>query len=105
MELSDTEKKMVARLRRKEEQMRRWRWWLLFVGVFCLGVVAYSFSILLRFFHEPDLTGVFVIACFLPQLYLGCLFGAGLVCYTWANWNGNPQTRLLLRLLDEKIDG
>ena len=105
MELSKTEKKMVARLRRKQEQMLRWRWWLLAVGVFCLGAVAYSFSILLRFFHEPDLTAVFVIACLLPQLYLGALFGAGLIGYTWANWNGSPHTRLLLRLLDEKVDG
>ncbi|MBE7501235.1 MAG: hypothetical protein M5U12_30525 [Verrucomicrobia bacterium] len=105
MQLSDTEKKMIARLRRREEQMRRWRWWLLFVGVFCLGAVCYSFTILLRLFHEPDLTAVFVIACFLPQLYLGCLVGAGMIGYTWARWSGNPQTRLLLRLLDEKIDG
>ena len=105
MQFSDAEKKMIARLRRKEELMRRWRLWMLLAGISCFGAVAYSFTILLRFFHEPDLTGVFVIACFLPRIYLVCLFGAGLVGYSWANWNGNSQTRLLLRLLDEKIDG
>ena len=104
MELSDTEKKMVARLRRKQQQMLRWRWLLVFVGVFCLGASGYCLSMLIRFLHEPDLASVLVIACFLPQIYLCVLFGTWVICYTCANWNGNPQDRLLLRLIDEKCD-
>ena len=77
---------------------------MVFVGVFCLGVSGYCLSMLLRFLHEPDLTAVLVIACSLPQIYLSVLFGAGLIGYTWANWNGNPHDRLLLRLIDEKRD-
>lgn len=99
---------MIERLRRNDERMRRWRWWLLVFGVICLGAVAFSFSTLLRllrFFREPDVTTVLVIACFLPPLYIFCLLAGGLLGYTWTNWNGNPHTKLLLRLLDEKLDG
>jgi hypothetical protein len=105
MELSDIEKKMVARLRRKQEQMLRWRWWLLLTGISCFAASGYALSLLLRLLHEPDLTSVLIIACSLPQIYLGVLFGTVVIGYTWTNWNGNPQTRLLLRLLDEKRDG
>jgi hypothetical protein len=102
MELSDTEKKMVARLRKKQQQMIRWRWWLLLTGIFCLGASGYCLSILLRPVREPDLAFVLSIAFFIPQIYVCVFFGAVAIGYAWANWNGNLQDRLLLRLIDEK---
>ena len=104
MKLSDIEKKMIARLRRKQEQMIRWRWFLLIVGFSCLGATAYGLSVLFRFLDKPDLASALVISGFLPQLYMTALFGAGAIGYTCANWNGNPQDRLLLKLIDEKSD-
>ncbi|MEI8291028.1 MAG: hypothetical protein WCH99_16305 [Verrucomicrobiota bacterium] len=104
MELSSTEEKMVARLRRKQEQWPRARWLLLCIGVGCLGVSGYGLSILLRFLHEKDPNTALVLACFIPQIYLCALLGAWAIGYAWANWNGNPQDRLILRLLDEKHD-
>jgi hypothetical protein len=104
MELSETEKKMVARLRKKQEQMVRWRWWLIVVGLLCLAVSGYGLWMLLHFRHEPNLISGLMIAMFLPQIYLCLLFGAWMIGYAWANWHGNAQDRLLLRLIDEKRD-
>jgi hypothetical protein len=104
MELSNTEKKMVARLRKKQEQMLRWRWWIIVGGAICFGVSGYGLLVLKRFLHEPDLSSVLVVAVFLPQIYLCALFGAAAIGYVWANWDGNPHERLLLRLIDEKHD-
>ena len=104
MKLSDIEKKMVARLRKKQVQMVRLRWWILLSGIFCLAVSGYGFSILVRALHEPDLMSVLAVAGLLPQIYICMFLGAGAIGYAWANWNGNPQDRLLLRLIDEKID-
>jgi hypothetical protein len=104
MELSDTEKKMVARLRRKQVQTVRLRWWMLLGGIFCLAVSGYGSSVLMRALHEPDLMSVLAVACLLPQIYICMFLGAGAIGYAWANWNGNPQDRLLLRLIDEKLD-
>jgi hypothetical protein len=54
MQLSETEKKMVARLRKQEASLLRWRWFLLAVGVFDLAVVAYYSSLLVRWLQQPD---------------------------------------------------
>jgi len=104
MNLSSTEKKIVARLRKKQEQMPRTRWLLLCIGICSLGVSGYGIPILLRFLHEQDPNRALVIAFFLTQIYLCALFGAWAIGYSWANWNGNPHDRLLLRLIDEKHD-
>jgi len=104
MELSDTEKKIVARLRRKQVQMVRARWLILLSGIFCLAVSGYGSLMLVRALREPDLMSVLAVAGFLPQIYVCMFLGAGAIGYAWANWNGNPQDRLLLRLLDEKLD-
>ena len=102
MELSDTEKKMVARLRRKQETILRWRWFMLLFGIGFTGASFYLLSMLTRFAREPDLAAVLMISCFLPPIYLFLVFGAGTIGYTWANWHGNPQDKLLLRLIDER---
>jgi hypothetical protein len=104
MEFSDTEKKMVAVLRRKQVMMQRWRWGIVFVGILCLGASGYGLALLVRFNREPDLTSVLIVASFLPQIYVCMFIGTGLIFHAWTNWNGNPQERLLLRLIDEKLD-
>ena len=104
MELSSTEKKMVARLRRKQEQWPRTRWVLLCIGVGSLGVSGYGLPILLQCLHEKDPNTALVLACFIPQIYLCALLGAWAIGYAWADWNGNSHDRLILRLLDDKLD-
>jgi len=106
MQLSDIEKRIVARLRRRQAQMVRARWWLLLGGVCMLGASACGFWFLLPYVREPApaLNSVMIVACYLPQLYLCALFGLGMIADTWLNWNGNPRDRLLLRLIDEKFD-
>jgi len=104
MELSDIEKKMVARLRRKQVQIVRLRWWILLSGIFCLAVSGFGASILMRDLHEPDLMSVLAVAGLLPQVYLCSILGGGAIGYAWANWNGNPHDILLLKLIDEKLD-
>ena len=85
--------------------MIRLRWLILLSGAFCLAVSGYGFSVLSHALHEPDLMSVLAVAGLLPQIYIGLFVGAGAIAYVWTNWNGNPQHRLLLRLIDEKFGG
>jgi len=118
MEFSDTEKKMIDRLRKKQKGLRRFRWLLLCTGILgagCIGISGvgiyiYCISRLLDVLHKSDVTSAsdmtfvaLIIAFFWPKIYIGFWLCAWLVGYALVNWNGNSQERLLLKLLDEKI--
>jgi hypothetical protein len=75
---------------------------MLLFGICFTGTSFYLLSLLTRFAREPDLAAVLMISCFLPPVYLFLVFGGGTIGYALANWNGNPQDRLLLRLIDER---
>ena len=101
MQLSDTEKKMVARLRKQEASLLRWRWLRLVLIVLFFGVTGYNTAWVIRLLYEPNLSSVLAIACFLPLVYLSAAFGGWLIGDLWMSWNGRPERRLLLRLIDE----
>ena len=101
MTLSTTEKKMIERLRRREAVSRRCRWPLAF---FLTGVVISFLALLVRIARFPDdipNLKPLVVAFLLPPLFLFATASAAWLAYVIANWNGNPKTHLLLRLLDE----
>jgi hypothetical protein len=101
MQLSDTEKKMVARLRKQEASLLRWRWLGLVCIVLFWGVMGYNTALVIHLLYEPNLSSVLAIACFLPLVYLFAALGGWMTGELWMSWNGRPERRLLLRLIDE----
>jgi len=103
MKFSDTEKKLVARLKKRQQQMIRWRWVGLLAAISNLGTGIYAFVVLEHFLQQPAPPAV-LVACLLPTVYGLVGIGAGLLVYLFLCWNGRPETRLLLRLIDEFRD-
>jgi hypothetical protein len=101
MKLSETEQKIVARLRKEEESLARCRWFTLLGGVVCLAAAGYGSLILFRCFQNPDMTSVVLAAYLLLPLYIALSYGVAAIGHTWRDRNGNPERRLLLRLIDE----
>jgi hypothetical protein len=100
MQLSDTEKKMVARLRKRKQSFARWRWWLLLTSAFCMGVGIYCFSVLLRCFQLDSASGA-IVAFMAPVAYLFVWGGAWMITDTLVNWRGKPEVDLLLKLIED----
>jgi hypothetical protein len=100
MQLSDAEQKMVARLRKRKQTFARWRWALLFTGIFSMGIGIYCFVILLRMF-QLDSTAAAWAAFFAPVAYLFLIIGTWIAADTLMSWHGKPEVDLLLRLMED----
>ena len=77
MQLSDAEKKLVARLKKRQQQFIRWRWVGLLGAILCIGVGIYAFLVLRDFAQEPALPSVMAIAFLSPVVYLLQIGGVG----------------------------
>jgi|SRR5580692_3505119 hypothetical protein len=101
MKLSEAEQKTIARLRRQQQFMIRWRWVGLLGIILNLAAGTYGFILLENFPRNPDppylLAAVIIIPIIFFTIGIGCF---ALVHILW-NWNGKPETCLLLRLIDE----
>jgi lipid-A-disaccharide synthase-like uncharacterized protein len=104
MQLSDTDKKLVERLKKRQQQFIRWRWVGLVGSILFIGVGIYAFVVLQHFAQEPALPSVMAIAFLSPVVFLLQVGGFGLLIYLVAFWRGKPETRLLLRLLEDSRD-
>jgi uncharacterized membrane protein len=104
MQLSDTDKKLVARLKKSQQQFIRWRWVGLFAAILCIGIGIYAFVILQQFAQEPALPSVMAIAFLSPVVYLLQVSGFGLLIYLVTFWRGKPEVDLLLRLMEDSQD-
>jgi hypothetical protein len=100
MQLSDVEKKMVARLRKRKQSFARWRWMLLLSSALIIGCGIYCFSVLLRCFQLDSASGA--IAAFIaPVAYLFVWGGTWMITDTLVNWHGKPEVDLLLKLMED----
>lgn len=104
MQLSDTDKKLVARLKKRQQQFIRLRWVGLFAAILCIGIGIYAFVILQQFAQEPALPSVMAIAFLSPVVYLLQVGGFGLLIYLVKFWRGKPEVDLLLRLMEDSQD-
>ena len=101
MTLSDAEKRMIERVRKREAAMLRWRWPLALIHS---GVVITAFVLIVVLAHFPDdipNAKVMVVSFMVPPLYLLMACSSLWLAYVIANWHGNWKTQLLLRLIDE----
>jgi len=101
MQLSDADKKLVALLKRRQQQLLRWRWVGLLGAISTLGTGIYAFLVLEHFLRQPDPPAVLAVACLVPAVYVLFGIGAGLMVYLFLCWNGKPEVSLLLRLVEE----
>jgi uncharacterized protein (DUF2062 family) len=106
MQLSDVEKKMVARLIKRKQTFIRLRWLLLFTGVFNVGIGIFCFVILLRCLHlaQLDSTAAVIVALAAPLVYFFIWVGTYILADTLIHWHGRPEVDLLLRLIENSRD-
>ena len=98
MQLSDADKKIVARLQKRQQSFIRWRWGILLSSLVSLGCGIYCILILQQCFR-PDFSSITILAAATPVAFMMVAMGAWLMVYTFMNWNGKPEISLLLRLL------
>jgi hypothetical protein len=101
MILSDADNKMVARLRKQQQSMLKWRWVGLLAAFTGLAVGIYGIIILEHFPKNPESAYFIAASSIIPTIY--CTLGTGsfLTAYLLYNWRGKLETRLLLKLIDE----
>jgi hypothetical protein len=76
----------------------------LLAAILCIGVGIYAYVVLDHFLQEPGIPTVMAIAILSPLVYLLQVGGFGLLIYHVAFWNGKPETRLMLRIIQELDD-
>jgi hypothetical protein len=101
MQFSDTDKKLVERLKKRQQQFTRWRWVGLLGATLCIGVGIYAYVVLDSFLQEPGIPTVMAVAVLSPLVYLLQVGGFSLLIYLVAFWNGKPETHLLLRVIEK----
>jgi len=102
MQLSDTENKMVARLRKEQQLIIRLRWVRLLVAIVGLAACVYcEFTLIEVVRSDPDQFSLFLVALISPFICLIFLGDTFAIVYILRYWNGKPETRLLLRVIDD----
>ena len=104
MHLTDTEKKMVERLKKRQQSLKRWRLVGLLGAFGNIGVGCYGIFVLEHFLREPDLPAALAAAFLIPSVYVVVCTGVGLAVYILLHWNGKAETLLLLRLIEDSHD-
>jgi hypothetical protein len=110
MQLSDTDKKLVERLKKRQQEFICWRWVGLFAALVSIGAGFYIYEVLTRvtvhFIQQPEdiIDAVMGIAYLFPIFLVLQLGGFGLLIYIVTFWRGKPETSLLLRLLEDSRD-
>jgi hypothetical protein len=103
MTLSEAEKKMLEKLRKREAFLQKWRWVLvMFHGALIIGNII-LFVVVAKFPDEPQGAKAILLHLLTPVFFFIC-FSAGWLGYMFVNWNGNAKTVLLLKLIDEHRD-
>jgi hypothetical protein len=105
MKLSDPEKKLVTRLRKQQQLLIRMRWVGLLAAAISLAVAVFG-MVVLGHFHldNPAAPDILAVAILIPVIYVWLGIGAFLMVHVLWCWNGRPETRLLLRLIEELQD-
>ena len=102
MKLSEPEKKLVRRLQKNQRAWRWMRWFSLVMSAVFIGLI---YDTLTRMpAMMSDSSGLMVVAFVSPICWLLLFITSFLLGCTVAFWNGDPKTRLLLRLLEDHED-
>ncbi len=99
MKHSDTEKKLVERLRRRQQRLVRWRWFLLISAAIYFPIGCFGLVFTFCFLSESGTTGQ-IVACWLPLCVGMMAVGIALAGSLFCCWGGRLETRLLLALIE-----
>jgi membrane protein YdbS with pleckstrin-like domain len=97
MQLSQSDQRFVERLRKRQEQMIRWRWVRLMIGLACLAGAIAAFVSCFRAIDPIMLA----MAMAIPTIYVMAAVGIFVIAYTLSHWRGKAESLLLLRLLED----
>lgn len=100
MELSETELRMLEKLRRRQQLLRRYRVPLLILH----GLITLSWFVLLIIVVQMkmDVTGKLIVVSYvLPPIFIFMGISSFWFGYMIRNWRGEPNTTLLLKIVDE----
>lgn len=101
MELTPREAKMLANMRKQQEQWPKVRWLQLLIGLGIVIAFSYLFSRLSDFLKDDLMLGVAAFALIAPLILLWMLIGGYKLGHALVEWHGNPERTLLLKLIDE----
>jgi hypothetical protein len=101
MQLSNTEMALVERLKTQQQSLIRWRWVGVVAALFNIALGCYGIAITDHFLNQPEAIGAMFVAFLIPTTYLLVLGGVWMIVYLSWCWNGKPETRLLLKLIEE----
>ena len=100
MKLSELEMAMIETLRKRQQKLRRWRVPLLvFYGLLMVAFLV-MLIIAVQFPGDP-LSKVIVVAYSGPPIFFFFGLNSFLFGQTLSNWNGEPKTELLLKVISE----
>ena len=106
MQLTPQDMKLLERLRKQERRWARDRWILLVVGIFALACYTYILISVYRGLDFQNLQPINVLffATLWPKCLMMFILGAGFIVWAIRDWHGNPNRKLLLRLLDAQLN-
>lgn len=101
MNLSEDEIRAIAKLRRRQQQLLRWRvpsaiFWASQI-ILWLFIINYSFSLPI---NDPS-AKTSLLVYIIPTAYAFIGIASVVLSYTIWNWRGRAETDLLLRVIDE----
>ena len=101
MNLTPSEQKMIARLRKKQQTWRSGRWWFLIGG---LVIVAMNLGALISIYkiEHADLAWTFLFLFSFPIILIGAGAGSAMIGISIRDWQRNTTDTLLLKLLGEQ---
>jgi hypothetical protein len=100
MEFSEADRNVIQRLRTSQRSWRLARWAALFVGALMIGASVFLFQ---GIWSTVAYDQILLLLCVLvaPALGIVLFLGLAAVLYVFLFWNGRPNDKLLLRLVDE----
>src|SRR5262245_16697388 len=106
MQLTPRESRLIERLRKEERRWPYLRWLMLAIGALSLVVCTGWGWVLYRLIHEGNKDriasmDVFVIVTLWTKCCIWFVIGVWSMSRACANWRGDANRALLLRLLDE----
>ena len=101
MTLSDNENRMIAKLRKRQQQSRRWRipfaiFWTIQI-ILWLFILNYVFGLPIT---DPIIK-LTILVYVVPTTFAFIGLASALLGEVLGNWHGKPETDLLLRVIDE----
>ncbi|WPJ94550.1 hypothetical protein SH580_14035 [Coraliomargarita algicola] len=106
MNLTDQELKALERIEKHEKAYSKMRYILIFHTLFVTGMaifLGYIIEDALHSLREEANQSTLIIAMTFPLLLISCLASTFHIFNLVRNWNGNPERKLLIKLVRSSL--